>query len=166
MICTERTPFDMRPQTRRPISGSRQEMARIPDTQRAKLTEAIQQHDFLHRILRKVEQLLRVVFHAHDIDWKFVRAAAEEILMADILTRHGGDIDGVYFALRKAEDGGCTWEKAISDYANYVHNYFTTPLGVVIRKDLFAENCHFITTAAGRDSILYGRGLPERAPSA
>ena len=136
-------------------------MARISDEQRAKLTAAIHDHEFLHRILRKIEQQLRVVFHAHDIEWNFVRAAAEEILMADIITRQNGNIDGVYFNLRQAEDGGSPWEKAVADYASYAHNYFTTPLGVVIRKDLFGENCHFITTAAGRDSILYQRRLKD-----
>src|SRR5262245_33274609 len=68
-------------------SRTREEaMARISNEQRTRLTAAIHDHDFLHRIVRKIEQQLRVVFHAHEIEVSFVRAAAEEILMADIFT--------------------------------------------------------------------------------
>ena len=121
------------------------------------LRRAIHEHDFLHRILRRIEHMLRVVFHAHDLNWQFVRAAAEEILIADILTRHHGNIDGVYFAIRKNEQSGYRWEQAISEYACYAHNYFTTPLGVVMRRNIFGDDCHFVTTAAGRSSEMRDR---------
>lgn len=129
-------------------------MALISREKVASLRQAIADHDFLHRILRKIEHLLRVVFHAHKIEWQYVRAAAEEILIADIMTRYGGQIDGVYYALRKREESGHSWEQAITDYATYCHNYFTTPLGVVIRLDLYGDDAHFITTAAGKLSIM------------
>lgn len=129
-------------------------MALIPREKVAALRQAIADHDFLHRILRKIEHLLRVVFHAHKIEWQYVRAAAEEILIADIMTRYGGQIDGVYYALRKREESGHTWEQAITDYATYCHNYFTTPLGIVIRLDYFGDDAHFISPAAGKRSIL------------
>lgn len=132
-------------------------MSRIADEQRARLRAAILDHEFLRRVLRHVENLQRIVFHAADLDWQFVRATAEEILMADIITRYQGNIDGVYFALRKLEEGGKTWQHAITQYATYIHNYYTMPLGVVLRKDLFGEDSHFITPAAGRDSILQQR---------
>lgn len=130
-------------------------MARISDEDMARLRKAIADHDYLHRILRRIEQLHRVVFHAESLDWKFVRASAEEILIADIVTRHQGNIDGVYFALRKVEEGGRDWRSAIDEYASYIHNYYTTPLGVILRKDLFGESAHFVTPAAGPLSPLY-----------
>lgn len=105
-------------------------------------------------MLRRIEQLHRVVFHAEKLDWKYVRAAAEEILIADVMTRHAGNIDGIYFALRNAENGGKRWEQAVSEYATYIHNYYTMPLGVVLRKDLFGDAAHFVTPAAGPLSAI------------
>ncbi|MFH1419794.1 MAG: hypothetical protein ABII12_16090 [Planctomycetota bacterium] len=131
-------------------------MSLIGEEQLRGLRQAILDHDFLHRILRRIEDLHRIVFHASALDWKYVRAAAEEILIADIVTRHNGHIDGVYYALRKAEDGGRDWQGAVADYASYTHNYYTTPLGVVLRKDLFGKASHFITPAAGKESVLWG----------
>lgn len=125
-------------------------MDQLSDEQTAHLRSAIHTHAFLHRLVRKIEHLLRVVFHAEDLDWRHIRSAAEEIMIADILTRHHGNIDGVYFALRKSEAAGHTWEQAIADYAAYAHNYFTTPLGVVLRRNFFGENSHFVTPSAGR----------------
>jgi len=127
-------------------------MSRITDSERKRLHQAIQEHDFLHRLLRRIERLHRVVFHTQtkQLDWQFIRASAEEIVMADIVNRHGGNIDSVYFALRKAEDSGRSWEHAINEYATYAHNYYTTPLRVVMRRDLFGADCHFVTPAAGK----------------
>lgn len=124
----------------------------ISKDKREQLRQAIHSHDFLHRIMRQVEHLHRVVFHQRvkELDLQFIRASAEEILIADILTRHEGNIDGVYFALRKVEDSGRSWQHAISDYAAYIHNYYTTPLGVLLRRDLFGEDAHFVTPAAGK----------------
>ena len=124
----------------------------IAREKREQLRQAIHSHDFLHRIMRQVEHLHRVVFHQQvkNLDLQFIRASAEEILIADILTRHEGNIDGVYYALRKVEDSGRSWQHAISDYAAYIHNYYTTPLGVLLRRDLFGEDSHFVTPAAGK----------------
>src|SRR5262245_45558328 len=110
-----------------------------PPEKREQLRQAIHLHDFLHRVMRQVETLKRFVFHQRvkDLDLQFSRSSAEEILIADILTRHEGNIDGVYYALRKVEDSGRSWQHAISDYAAYIHNYYTTPLGVVLRRELF-----------------------------
>jgi hypothetical protein len=127
-------------------------MPRIPDDQRQRLRDAILSHDFLHRIVRQIEQLHRVVFHtqAKTLDWRFVRTSAEEILIADILSRHDGAIDGVYYHLRKSEDSGRRWDQAIAEYAAYIHNYYTTPLGVVMRRELLGKDSHFVTPAAGK----------------
>lgn len=139
-------------------------MAKISREQFEQLRKAVKQHDFLHRILRQIEHLHRVVFHAERLDPLFVRASAEEILIADIVTRHDGQFDGVYYALRKAEDGGRTWAQAIGEYAAYIHSYYTMPLGVVMRRDLFGEDSHFVTPAAGKDSAL--NRLSEKAAGA
>lgn len=129
-------------------------MSRITEIEQKRLQSAILEHDFLHRILRQIERLHRVVFHAQTrhLDRQFIRASAEEILIADLVNRHDGNFDSVYFALRKAEDSGRSWEQAISEYAAYAHNYFTTPLGVIMRRDLFGDDCHFVTPAAGKFS--------------
>ncbi len=119
-----------------------------------KLSLAIHSHDFLHRLLRRIEQLHRIVFHADTLDVKFLRASAREILIADIVTRHQGGIDGVYFALRAIEDGGRDWQSAIEEYGSYIHNYYTTPLGVLIRRDLFGKSSHFVTPNAGEESAM------------
>lgn len=128
-------------------------MSRISQEQRARLRAAILDHEFLRRILRQIEYLQRVVFGAVDLDMQHARAAAEEILIADIVTRYQGNIDGVYFALRRIEDGGKPWSQAVLEYATYTHNYYTMPLGVVLRRDLFGEDGHFITPAAGPGSV-------------
>ncbi|MBE7506486.1 MAG: hypothetical protein HS101_09395 [Planctomycetia bacterium] len=141
-------------------------MPRIDKNEQARLLEAIHAHDFLHRIVRTIEHLHRVVFHAEKLDPMFVRASAEEILSADIYTRHHGQIDGVYFALRKAEDGGRTWAQAIAEYAAYIHNYYTMPLGVVMRRDLFGDACHFVTPAAGKESALNRSAEPSSKATA
>ena len=133
-------------------------MARISDEEYRRLHNSIVDHAFLHRILRHIEHQHRVVFHAENLDWDYVRASAEEILMANIITRYRGNIDGVYFALRKAEDAGRPWQSAITDYATYTHTYYTTPLGVILRRDLFGETSHFVTPAAGPDSALHTDG--------
>ena len=135
-------------------------MSQITSSERKRLHQAIQEHDFLHRLQRRIEQLHRVVFHEQTkrLDRQFIRASAEEILVADIVNRHGGSIDGVYYALRKAEDTGRSWDHAINEYATYAHNYYTTPLGVGMRRDLFGDDSHFPTLPAGKLT-----GLSEKA---
>lgn len=133
-------------------------MPLIPEERLERLRRTVHDKDFLHRIVRRVEHLHRVVFHANELEWKFLRASAEEILIADIMIRHNGDVDGVYFALRKTEEAGKDWDQAISEYAAYIHGYYTTPLGTVLCRDLFGDNGHFVSPAAGRYSALYRPG--------
>ncbi len=104
-----------------------------------RLRQAIYDHDYLHRILRRIEQLHRIVFHDAAKEWRDVRELAEEILITDMVTRHGGGIDGVFFKLREIENGGRDWKSAIDEYAAYIHNYYTTPLGALLRKDVIGE---------------------------
>ena len=124
-------------------------MAVVSREQLDSLIAAIHSHDFLRRMLESLEQHLRLVFHANEhAVWNMVRATAEQILVAEIVSRHKGNIDGIYFALRDLEAGGRTWEAAINELAGRVHSYYTTPLGVLMRKNLFGENAVFLTTDA------------------
>ena len=132
-------------------------MPLIPVEKLERLRHAIRDKDFLHRIVRRIEHLHRVMFHAQELEWKFLRASAEEILISDITIRHNEDVDGVYFALRKAEEAGKEWDQAISEYATYIHGYYTTPLGTVLSRDLFGDEGHFVSPAAGRYSALHRR---------
>ncbi|HUN80066.1 MAG TPA: hypothetical protein VMV81_01005 [Phycisphaerae bacterium] len=127
-------------------------MAQISHEKRRSIAEAIATHDFLHRVQRQIENLHRVVFHEATLhlDKQYIRKSAEEILIAEIVSRHQGNIDGIYFHLRNLEDSGRSWAQAIAEYSAYIHNYYTTPLGVVLRRDLFGEDSHFVTPAAGR----------------
>ena len=113
------------------------------------LTAAIHSHDFLRRLLESLEQHHRLVFHADEgIDWSLVRQSAEQILVAEILTRHRGDIDGIYHALRSVETAGRPWGVAIQQLAAAMHSYFTTPLGIVMRQDMFGDQAVFISPDA------------------
>jgi len=123
-------------------------MARLSDEQRDRLRGAVQSHEYLRRIVRELEKLQRLVFHHHAAAPDKLRPSAEEVLIADIVMRHRGNFDGVYFALRAAEDAGRTWDQAIIEYAASTHAYYTTPLGLLIRRDLFGDGAHFISPLA------------------
>lgn len=123
-------------------------MAQLSPADRDRLTQAVREHEYLRRLVREIEKLHRLVFHRHDLDVTFIRASAEEILVADIHMRHRGNFDGVYFELRAAEDAGRKWDRALSDYAAKLHAYYTTPLGILIRRDLFGESAHFVSALA------------------
>jgi hypothetical protein len=138
-------------------------LAVVAREQMNSLIAAIHSHDFLCRMLESMEQHHRLVFHANEnADWNLVRATAEQILVAEIVSRHKGNIDGVYFALRDLEAGGRTWAAAISELAGRIHSYFTTPLGVVMRKNLFGDNAVFLTTDA-YDWIARQESAPARS---
>ena len=124
-------------------------MARLSGEQIKRLTAAIYSHDFLHRILRQIEHLQQVVFHGNSrADWKQTRRSAEQILMAEIVTRYNGDFDGLYFALRKMENEGATWDAAIRNLAGTMQSYYTTPLGIVMRRNLFGDDAAFVSPDA------------------
>lgn len=142
-------------------------MAQISTEQLQNLSNAIETHDFLHRIWREIEKLHRLVFHSNRrADWSRVRASALQILIAEIVLRHAGQIDGVYFTLRNLEAGGRPWALAIRELAASIHSYFTTPLGIVMRRDLFGDGCVFLSPDA-EDLARQHAGQPPKAePSA
>jgi hypothetical protein len=114
-----------------------------------RLLGAIRGQDHLCRLVDEIERLHRVVFHANErADWGLVRASAEQILVAHIMIQRQGDIEGVFFALRALEDAGKNWDAALAEVAAATHSYFTTPLGVVMRQDLFGRAAVFITPDA------------------
>ncbi len=115
-----------------------------------RLRQTVRTHEHLRRIVRELEKLHRLVFHGLAADAGRVRASAEEILIADIVMRHRGNVDGVYFGLRTAEETGRTWDQAVAEYAASIHAYYTTPLGMLIRRDLFGDAAQFITPDAQR----------------
>jgi hypothetical protein len=125
-------------------------MARISPEERERLRQAVTTHEYLRRIVRALEGHHRLVFHGAAIDAAKIRGSAEDILVADIVMRHRGNFDGVYFALRAAEDAGRTWDQAVVEYAARIHAYYTTPLGLLIRRDLFGNDAHFISPDAQR----------------
>lgn len=120
-------------------------MARLAREQCDALAASILSHDFLHRILRQIEVLQRTVFHSYQrADWSKARRSAEQMLIAELALRYGGDIDRVYFRLRELESGGKDWAAAIHDVAAAIHSYYTTPLGMVMRRELFGEDVVFL----------------------
>jgi hypothetical protein len=124
-------------------------LSRIAPEETERLTQAIHAQDCLRRILGELEGLHRVVFHDNpNADWSLARRSAEQILIAEIVSRFQGYPDGVYFALRALEDGGKTWEAALRDTAAAMHSYYTTPLGIVMRQDLFGDQAVFFTPDA------------------
>lgn len=138
-------------------------MPRLAPDQLERSANAIATHDFLHRILREIERLHRVVFHADaSADWNLVRNSAEQILIAEIQTRYRGEIDGVYFALREIEDSGKTWDIAIAELAAAMHSYYTTPLGIVMRQDLFGDAAVFISPDALEHTHRHQRPIAQK----
>lgn len=124
-------------------------MSALSKEQIDRLVHAIHTHEFLHRLMREIEKLQRVVFHSNEeIDVPMLRQSAEQILAAEIVSRHRGEFDGIYFALRDMEKGGMEWAAAIRDLAGRIHSYFTTPLGLIMRRDLFGPHAVYVSTDA------------------
>lgn len=124
-------------------------MAQIAQDELDRLTNAIRTHDHLRRMVAEVERLHRVVFHGNErADWSLVGRSAEQILIAEIVHRHRGNTEGIFFALRSLEDGGKTWDEAVGTLASAMHSYYTTPLGVVMRHELFGADAVFFTPDA------------------
>ncbi len=141
-------------------------MARLSEDEIARLRHAVQTYDVLRRVVRQIETLHRLVFHRYELDATKFRAAAEEILMADVEMRHRGNFDGVYFALRAAEDAGKKWDQAVADYAASSHAYYTTPLGLLIRRDLFGDAASFVSPQAMQLATAFQAGRSLASPSA
>lgn len=123
-------------------------MERLSREKIAELTRSIHSHEFIHRMLREIEKLQRVVFHSVEADPGVARRSAEQILVAEIATRYYGDIDGVYHALRKIEKSGRPWPAALRELSTTIHSFYTTPLGILMRRDMFGEEAVFVSPDA------------------
>ncbi len=115
----------------------------------ARLTAAIQSHDFLRDIVSQIEQSQNVVFHASPrAEWSNARRSAEQILITEIITRYKADVGRVQQTLRDLETSGMPWRDAIRDFAARVQSYYTTPLGIVMRRNLFGDDAVFLSPEA------------------
>lgn len=131
-------------------------MAQIAREELERLEAALDSQDCLRRVVDEIAKLQRVVFHGNErADWELVRTSARQILMAEIVTRHYGNPEGVFLNLRALEDAGRSWDAAITELATAIHSYFTTPLGVVLRQDLFGDAAVFLTP----DAVEWSRRL-------
>ena len=111
----------------------------------AELTTALSADPDLRQLRDEIERLHHVVFHTEpDIDWSRVRGSADQILIAEIVSRHHGHPTGLRDALRAMEAAGTPHAAAVSDLATQIHSYYTTPLGVVMRQNLFGQRAVFI----------------------
>ncbi len=121
----------------------------LPRDQIDYLTAAIREHDHLRRVRDAIEQLHRVVFHSNrQVRLELAQRSAEQILTAELVSRHQSHPDGVFFALRNLEDNGRSWDEAVRELAASIHSYYTTPLGIVMRQDLFGDDAVFVTPEA------------------
>lgn len=124
-------------------------MAHLDRQQIDGLRAGIEAHEFLQRLRDAIAELHRVVFHTIErADWELVQRSADQILMAEIVTRHGGRADGPGESLGKLQARGKSYDDAVQEVAAAIHSYFTTPLGVVMRQDLFGPEAVFITPDA------------------
>jgi hypothetical protein len=113
------------------------------------LRTAVYAHDYLQQLLGEIEALHRIVFHHLEAaDWTLVRTSAEQIVVAELYLRFRGDVTGVREALKRREQRGANPREAVSDYAAAMHAYFTTPMGIAARRDLFGADAVFITPLA------------------
>lgn len=114
-----------------------------------RLTAAIQSHDFLRDIVSQIEQSQNVVFHASPrAEWSNARRSAEQILITEIITRYKADVGRVQQTLRDLETNGMPWRDAIRDFAARVQSYYTTPLGIVMRRNLLGDDAIFLPPEA------------------
>ncbi|MGE3181461.1 MAG: hypothetical protein AB7N71_07520 [Phycisphaerae bacterium] len=127
------------------------EISQINKEKRAELEAAIASHDFLCALVREIETQHKLVFHAVSaLDWDRVHKSAEQILIAEIMTRHAGNIQGIYTVIESLQRHGREWAAAIRELASRIHSYFTTPLGIMLRVDLFDRDAVFISPDADR----------------
>lgn len=124
-------------------------VSRIQPATLEQLQHAIRANDYLARLVSEIEHLHEAVFHANpSVDWSRNQPAAEQIVMAEIVLRHRGQPEGIYFVLRNAEQAGKSWDAALRDLAAHMHAYYTTPLGLILRRDLFGERAVFLSPEA------------------
>ncbi len=124
-------------------------MSRLAPDEIERLTQTLYAHDYLERIVREIEGLLRVVFYANPhADWRLQRRSAEQILIAELVYRYQREPGRVLAGLQALQRNGQTFEAAVGELAAAIHSYYTTPLGIVMRQELFGPQAVFITPDA------------------
>jgi hypothetical protein len=124
-------------------------LSRITPDELERLNQAVHALDYLEHVVREIETLQRVVFYANPrADWRLQRRSAEQILIAEIVYRYQRRPEQVLAALQAIERSGQTWEAAVGELAAAIHSYYTTPLGLVMRQDLFGPQAVFLTPDA------------------
>jgi hypothetical protein len=124
-------------------------VARIAREEQDRLLSTIRATDYLQRIAAEIERLHRVVFHDHaQANWDLVRRSAEQILIAELVNRYQGDPARLHAALCRLEQTGRSWDAAIANLAAAIHSYYTTPLGLLMRQDLFGDDAVFFIADA------------------
>lgn len=124
-------------------------MSRIAPDELERLYGLLREHDHLRRVRTEIERLHAVVFHAHgEVDEERLRTSAAQILIAEIVSRHHGKPEGIYYVLRSMEDAGQSWDSAVHTLATQIHSYYTTPLGIVMRQDFFGDQAVYLSPDA------------------
>ena len=103
----------------------------------------------LREVCAEIEQLQKVVFHnLESADWSRSGRVAEQILIADILTRQQGEPGRIEQDLKNREQKTGSPQRAVQECASYIHSYFTTPLGIMMRRELFGDAATFLAPEA------------------
>ncbi len=122
---------------------------RLSQTQVDSLRAAIVGMDFGRQVVAAVENLHRsTLADFPEADLSRAAASAEQIVIAEIVLHYRGQIEGLYLALRREERGQGGRPAAVQTLATRLHVYFTAPLGVVLRKVLFADDAVFVLPQA------------------
>lgn len=124
-------------------------MPQIATQQIDELASAIAAQAPLTALREELVRLHRVVFHSYPhASAAQIQRSAEQILITEILSRHHGRPEGLADTLRAKQHSGTPYDAAIRELARAIHSYYTTPLGIVMRQDLFGDRAVFITPDA------------------
>ena len=141
-------------------------MAKLTEAQRHEYGRLIQSHDFLRDLVAEIEAAQRLVFHSNEnADWERARASAQQVLIAELVTRYRGAVERVYAALEDLQRRGREWPVAIRELAARIQSYYTTPLGMMIRAELFGEDAVFLSPDSAK-YLAVVRGGQSSTPKA
>lgn len=121
----------------------------LPADQLAQLTDTLRADGLCQELLRDIERLHRVVFHSSaTADWSRAGKSAEQIILADVAMRHDGDLQKLHAEYAQNQQAGRSNDEARQTIAARLHSYYTTPLGITIRRDLFGDDAVFFVPEA------------------
>ncbi len=124
-------------------------MSRLSPEKFEQMAAELRGDEQLQHVLGEVERQLRIVFHGQEhADWSLAHKVCEQIVIAEVVLRHDGQVGALHDALRMMTDRGFSQDRAVCELAERIHSYYTTPLGIVIRQDLFGERAVFVSPEA------------------